>query len=137
MMSVDLGGRRIIKKKIIEAIVGEFKVRSQWEWVTMAVGAILCPLAGLNLFALLDMPLTVPSVDWLGDIIGAILTGVVVSRGADYLLVLWGRVASLEQVAPSAVTGDITLPAGATTGLPAAEGKSGYHIDTKEGGADA
>jgi hypothetical protein len=42
----------------------------------------------VNLFSLLEMPLTVPGIDWLGNLIGQALTGVVVSRGADYLLVL-------------------------------------------------
>jgi len=77
---------------LVEGLVSAFKVSSKWEWVTMGIGVLLCPLTGLNLFTLLEMPLTVPGVDWLGNLIGQVLTGVVVSRGADYLLILWGRV---------------------------------------------
>jgi len=77
---------------LVEGLVSAFKVSTKWEFVTMGIGVLLCPLTGLNLFTLLEMPLTVPGVDWLGNLIGQVLTGVVVSRGADYLLILWGRV---------------------------------------------
>ena len=85
---------------LIEAIAGAvkevvsdaIKARIKWELVTICLGAVLCPLAKLNLFAALDMPLIVPHVDWLGALLGKVLTGVIVSRGADYLMALWGRV---------------------------------------------
>jgi hypothetical protein len=77
---------------LVEGLVSAFKVTTKWEFVTMGIGVLLCPLIGANLFDLLSMPLTVPGVDWLGRLIGQVLTGVVVSRGADYLLLLWGRV---------------------------------------------
>jgi hypothetical protein len=87
---------------LIEGLVSAFKVSSKWEFVTMGIGVLLCPLTGLNLFALLEMPLTVPGVEWLGALIGQVLTGVVVSRGADYLLVLWGRVTEWGSAAKAA-----------------------------------
>ena len=99
-MGVEIVLRLGIIAVLVEAIAGAIKeavsdaakTRIKWELVTICLGAALCPLAKLNLFAALDMPLVVPHVDWLGALLGKALTGVVVSRGADYLMALWGRV---------------------------------------------
>jgi uncharacterized membrane protein YccC len=95
-MSITNGIDAILKllgiAALIEGVVSAFKVTSKWEWATMGIGVLLCLLIGANLFDLLEMPLTVPGVDWLGRVIGQVLTGVMVSRGADFLIALWGRV---------------------------------------------
>ena len=99
-MGVEIVLRLGLIAVLIEAIAGAVKevvcdaakARIKWEIVTICLGAALCPLAKLNLFAALDMPLIVPHVDWLGALLGKVLTGVIVSRGADYLMALWGKV---------------------------------------------
>jgi hypothetical protein len=135
-MSVETAIRLSVLAVLIEAIVGAFKANTKWERITMSIGAVLCPLVRVDIFAALDMPVIVPNLEGLGGIIGAALTGVVISRGADYLLELWGRVTALEKSASSAAVKEtITLPAGATAGfLPGAmETVEGYHAETQKG----
>ena len=99
-MGVEIVLRLGLVAVLIEAIAGaikeaageKLKAKIKWEILTICLGAVLCPLAKLNLFAALDMPLVVPYVDGLGALLGKVLTGVIVSRGADYLMALWGRV---------------------------------------------
>jgi len=97
-MSVATGLEALLRlvglSALIDTIVSAFKIRSKWEWVTMGLGVFLCLMAHLDMFTLLEMPLVFPGVVWLGVRLGEALTGVVVSRGADYLLVLWGQVSS-------------------------------------------
>jgi len=95
-MSITTGVEAFLRlvglSALIDTIVSAFKVKSKWEWVTMGFGVFLCLLARLDMFTLLDMPLVFPGNDELGARLGEALTGIVVSRGADYMLVLWGRV---------------------------------------------
>ena len=104
-MGVEIVIRLGIIAILIEAIAGAIKevvsesarARIKWELVTICLGAVLCPLTKSNLFMALDIPLVVPRVDWLGVLLGQVLTGTVVSRGADYLLALWERVTTLQR----------------------------------------
>jgi hypothetical protein len=77
---------------LVEALVGACKSNTKWEWFTMGAGAVLCALVQADLFAALDMPIMLIGADWAGALAGQILTGAIVSRGADYLLALWSRV---------------------------------------------
>ena len=93
---IDVGAEILIELGliaiIIEALVGAFKTKNKWEWITMGAGALLCPLIQADLFTSLGLPLSVPRMVWLGPLLGRVFTGVIVSRGADYLMALWGRV---------------------------------------------
>jgi len=92
-MNMDVFLDLLLIAVLIEAMLEVVKgALIKWEWVTIALGAVICPLAGLDAFALLNLPLTVPGVPWLGGLIGAALTGVIASRGAYYLHDVWSRV---------------------------------------------
>jgi len=95
-MSVATGVEALLRlvglSALIDTIVSAFKVRSKWEWATMALGVCMCLLTRLDMFTLLEMPLVFPGNVGLGARLGELFTGIVVSRGADYLLVLWGQV---------------------------------------------
>ena len=82
---------------LIEALADTFKpaiegTKIKWEWVTMAIGMILCPLMETDLFEAIGMLIKAWGIEWLASLIGQVLTGAVVSRGADFIMTLWGQV---------------------------------------------
>lgn len=56
-----------------------------WPVVSAGVGVVVCVAASVDVFTLLDISLSVP-------VLGAILTGVLISRGASFVHDLWNRV---------------------------------------------
>ena len=87
---------------LIEALIEVFKgALARWEWVAIALGVVICTLAGLDVFELLGSPLAVPGVPWLGGLIGSVLTGVLASRGANFLYDVWRRVRTWDKMIPS------------------------------------
>lgn len=90
---------------LIEAIVqGCKQALSKWEWVSLALGALLCALAGVDAFTLLGVPLSVPGVAWLGPWIGALLTGLIVGRGASAVFDLWEKITTAKNGEPPSNT---------------------------------
>jgi len=88
----------LILAVIIEAVIQAMKgALARWEWVSIGLGVVLCPLTGLDAFTILGLPLTVPGAPWLGGLIGAALTGVMVSRGSCFLYDVWKRVRGLSE----------------------------------------
>jgi len=86
---------------LIEALIEVFKgALARWEWVAIALGVMICTLAGLDVFGLRSTPLVVPGVSWLGGLIGSVLTGVLASRGANFLYDVWRRVRTLNDGNP-------------------------------------
>ena len=96
-MKLDIMPKFLVISILIESMVGAIKNRNKWEIVTIIVGAILCPLLEADIFAALGMPIIAYGVTWQGELIGQILTGIVLSRGADYMITLWERVTSLKR----------------------------------------
>lgn len=71
---------------LIQAIVeGVKNALTKWDYLSIALAALLCPLAGIDAFAVLGVPLKVPYV-------GAVLTGAVVGRGAAAVYDIWERI---------------------------------------------
>ena len=92
-MSMNVIFNLLVIAVLIEALIEVFKgALVRWEWVAIGLGVVLCPMAGLDAFGLMGIPLTVPGVPWLGGLIGAALTGVMASRGANFLYDVWKRV---------------------------------------------
>lgn len=61
-------------------------VTPNWLWpVTSAcLGVIVCVLADVDVFALLDVNLKVP-------VVGSVMSGVLISRGASFVHDLWSN----------------------------------------------
>ena len=86
---------------VIEAIVEVFKgALAKWAWLSVALGAVICPLAGLDAFAMLGLPLVIPGAPEFGSFLGAVLTGVMTSRGASFLYDVWKRVRGVVEEEP-------------------------------------
>ena len=104
---MNLGGIGVIFDLLmitvfIEALIEVFKgALVRWEWVAIALGVVICTLAGLDAFAMLGLPLAIEGVPWLGGIIGSVLTGVLASRGANFLYDVWRRVRTWNKMIPS------------------------------------
>ena len=69
----------VLVQAIIEGIKGAL---SKWDWISLGLGAVVCALGGVDLFKLMGVPLQVPYV-------GAILTGLIVGRGAAAVYDIW------------------------------------------------
>lgn len=68
---------------LVEAIVEGLKgALCGWDWVSLALGAGLCLLAEVDVFALAGVRLSIPYV-------GAALTGLIAGRGASVVFDLW------------------------------------------------
>lgn len=80
---------------IVQAVIEGFKgALKGWDWAALGLGAALCVLAHADLFGLLGVPLVVPlsGFEWLGWVIGAVLTGVIAGRGASAVYDVWRRI---------------------------------------------
>lgn len=70
---------------LVEAVVEGFKgALCLWDWMSLALGAVLCVLAGVDVFAYAGIGLSVPYV-------GAALTGIIAGRGASVVFDLWEK----------------------------------------------
>ena len=82
----------VIVATIIQAAIEAVKgALSKWDWMAVGLGVILCPLAGIDAFTIMGVPLVVPGVTWMGFYIGATLTGVIAGRGANFVYDLWAK----------------------------------------------
>ena len=81
-MMMALVAVAVLIQAVVEGIKGAL---SKWDWVSLGLGAVLCPLAGIDAFAVLGVPLSVPYV-------GAVLSGMIVGRGASAVYDVWRRV---------------------------------------------
>lgn len=75
----------LLVESIVDGVKGAF---AHWAWVSLVLGAALCPLAGIDAFEMLGMPLRVP-------LLGAMLTGTLVGRGASVIYDLAGRLGDI------------------------------------------
>ena len=66
-----------------------------WDWVSLALGAVVCVMADVDVFSVLGVPLGLPHV-------GAALSGIVVGRGAAAVYDLWRRVKEPASEPPTA-----------------------------------
>ena len=67
----------VIMAILVEGVVDGIKGKlTLWQIVPSVLAAILCPLAGLDIFALLGIPLAVP-------VVGSVLTGAIIGRGSS------------------------------------------------------
>ena len=83
---MEMGMTMVVLAVLIQAIVEGIKgALSRWDYVSLGLGAILCPLAGVDAFDLLNVPLGVP-------VVGAVLTGLIVGRGAAAVYDVWRRI---------------------------------------------
>lgn len=79
---------------LVEAIVDGIKGKlTLWQIVPIILAAILCPLAGLDIFALLGVPLAVP-------IVGSVLTGAIIGRGSSAVHELLDRLTKAKSGEP-------------------------------------
>lgn len=83
----------VLIQAAVEAVKGAL---GKWDLISLAMGAVLCPLAGIDAFTLLGVPLSVPGIEWLGTYIGAVITGVIAGRGANFVYDLWQKVRGSE-----------------------------------------
>lgn len=81
-MAMTLVVMAVLIQAVVEGIKGAL---SRWDWVSLGLGAVLCPMAGIDAFALLGVPLALPYV-------GAVLTGLIVGRGAAAVYDVWRMV---------------------------------------------
>ena len=79
----------VLIQAIVEGVKGAL---SKWDWISLALGTVLCPLAGIDAFALLGVPLSTPFAPWVGSGLGAVLTGGRVGRGAAAVYDVWRRI---------------------------------------------
>lgn len=76
----------IIMAVLVEAVVEGIKgALGKWDYVSIILAAVLCPLANIDAFVLLGVPLNVP-------FLGAVLTGAIAGRGASVVYDVWERV---------------------------------------------
>lgn len=78
-------------KSIAAAAKGGWKA-AVLQLCAAAAGAVLCLAAGADLFAVLELGFAVP---WMGRV----LTGILISRGANYLSDFMGRLTRSGEVA--------------------------------------
>ena len=72
----------VLIQAVVEAVKGAL---CKWDYISLALGAVLCPLAGLDAFTIVKLPLAVPYV-------GAVLTGIIAGRGAAFVYDIIERV---------------------------------------------
>ncbi|MDL2318184.1 hypothetical protein LJC74_03695 [Eubacteriales bacterium OttesenSCG-928-A19] len=80
----------VIVEAIVEVVKGWVPAETKtpgWVWpvVSAVLGVGLCIAASVDVFALLDVSLSVP-------LLGAVLTGVLISRGANFVHDLWNNI---------------------------------------------
>lgn len=71
---------------------------STWNIVALALGVVITPLAGVDLFSATGIPLSVPFIGDIGIVIGSyvgmIFTGMIVCRGSNVVYDLYKLVAN-------------------------------------------
>lgn len=84
----------ILVEAILEVVKGwapESIATPYWLWpaVGAVLGAVVCIAAGVDVFPLLNVQLSIPYL-------GAVLTGILISRGASFVHDVWGRIQGIE-----------------------------------------
>jgi hypothetical protein len=93
----------VLTESIVEvakwAIEGQI---NRWRVIALILGVVLAPMAGIDLFAAIGIPLVVPWVGQIGATIGTgfgwLLTGVLICRGSGLVNVLLDTLGRMKDV---------------------------------------
>lgn len=102
-VSPQLVEQALLLSLLLETIVNTVKWAMEngfnvWRVAALALGVVITPLTGVNAFAAVGIPLVVPAVPWIGNLLGCILTGLILSRGSNVAADLFKAVKSLAQL---------------------------------------
>lgn len=80
----------ILIQAVVEGVKGAL---GKWDWISLRWARSCAPLAGIDAFGLLGVPLAVPYV-------GSVLTGLIVGRGATAVYDVWRRIKGDKDTGP-------------------------------------